>query len=246
MSEVELHYTDTHRPWLLNDGFDALHLFLQKLCGLAVLVSIFNDPVEDGLIRMYFCEEPDRPFFSAYDTDTYPEDGWSGFLFQPHDFIYGPFPTSGYGKRPERTRWFTVMYARVEHNPEHGLSNVSQLSAPRLRPSILVEEFGFDAEQLVEPDGTLGIRFEYSNLRLQGAITHNLYRELGLEIVQEHHVKRLPAYQNFLNAKRGNGVSFERYYSQEYDPDTRRWRGVANGFEKDGWFSQRKVKVWLE
>lgn len=251
MPQIQLRYHEeiNRRIWLRDDGFERLHMVILKGCDLICELSASLPSERD--YNLVFHDVFSRSVsFTLFDTDTYPSDGYKSIFFCPHDKTPGPFGDFGFGVDNPDERAFTVYCGHIAPNPDHGRLNASQRCAPRLRKSIFVPEWSFSAVHHFSGGApTSNFSYWFLPMDLQGSnssSSHGLLREFGLEFITSEQVKQLDSYRHLLKAEPSFELGYQSYFEQEWDPDMRRWRGVASGRVRAGWLTSEKRKFLLD
>ena len=252
MSAISLQFNPDlpRRLWLLDEGFGRLHGVIRGACERAHSLSSSIAVGSTGTdIRYYDVDHP-VVSFSLYDTDTYPPDGYSGMFLCLHDFIPGPFGNLGsLAKMGQAERMISLHYGQIVHNPGHGISNVSQREAPRLRKSIFQEFWGFRADHVFRnalPTTEFLYSVQATDMSGSNPNVAGLVALLELNPVDVNALRRLPEYTRLLSSNVILSTENCRFYEQELNRDTEQWHGFVNVQVKTGFLSSEWQRVFLE
>lgn len=252
-----LEYRLHSRVWLMDNGFERLHEFVNKLCDLAYLASCRIPSIESEN-KCY--DVVSDIHFPRYDTDFYPPDGYESIFVEFHDFIPSPFGNQGV--RAEATdydRPMRIFMGRVEPNPSHGKGNVSQTEPPRLRKSKLIEKWGIDVDhRFADRLPTLDFSYSLTSHHVGWQSEHSpnykgLLSVLGLVpvvgegkygIVRGQCVTSLPEVQKALSEVDGS-IVYEVVHEEDWLPSRQVWRPFIDVTVKSGWFSTEKRRIFL-
>ena len=148
---------------------------------------------------------------------------------------------------------------RIDPNPQHGKNNASHAHPPRLRKSILVEEWGFSVGHYFlddQPTPNFSYSLTNSDLSLQGEYSTNyigLLSLLKLVVVTGGHpycpvkgalATDIQAVRNALSKANGTLVN-PSVYSEEWRPETSSWQPFIDVKSRSGWFSSKIQRLYI-
>ena len=254
---TNLEYSLHSRVWLLDGGFERLHLFVNELCNLAYEKSAKVSPSES---QDQCYDTISEIHFSRYDTDFFPPDGYESIFVEFRDFIPSPFGNQGV--REDATdfdRPMRIFLGRVDHDPEHGKSNVSETKQPRLRKSKLVEKWGISVDhRFIERKPTLDFSYSLTAYAVSGQSQYSpnykgLLSILRLEVVtgggqyclvKGKPVASLPDVRKVLSNCNGS-IIYESVHEEEWQSANRTWQPFVDVTVKSGWFSSEKLRIYF-
>lgn len=254
---TNLKYSLHSRVWLLDGGFEKLHLFINELCNLVYGKSAKVSPSESDN-QCY--DTISEIHFPRYDTDFYPPDGHESVFVEFDDFIPSPFGNQGVREgATDFDRPMRIFFGRVEHDPDHGKNNVSETKQPRLRKSKLVEKWGISVNHIfIDRKPTLDFSYSLTAYALswQDKYSPNykgLLSVLGLEavsgvgqycLVKGKPVTSLTDVRKALSDSNGT-IVYEPIHEEEWLPASKSWQPFVSVTVKSGWFSSEKRRLYL-
>ena len=246
---TNLKYALPWRIFLLDNGFDKLHKFVNDICDLAYIVSCRIDPNKS---RNQCYDTISNICFSRYETDFYPEDGYESIYIEFNDTIPSPFGELGVKQDAINfERSMRIFMARIEYDPRHGESNYAETQTPRIRKSKLVEKWGLDVyHKYLNRQPT----FEFSYSITEYEISHQseyspnykgLLSTLGLITLSENERNKSNLFKNSLSNINISDVVYKTFLEEEWQQKISMWRPFIDVNMKTGWLSSEIRRIIL-
>lgn len=246
MSRVKLSCNENElRVWLQPLGHECLAEFISTV--LSEHHEMICQLPSSGVETVYY--DVFDPFckFALFQTDYYPPDGYESLFVFVSDLVPSPWGMLNPFGAGRRCRSISIALAKIVHDPYHAEHAVANLCHPRLRPSSVELEWGFDVEHIWQdgsPTNEYSFHCTSSDVRSTSHLL-SLLSHLGVEVVTTADINDL---QSVRDLERASGISiiFEDLYEERWDSDLEIWRGFVKINERKGFFGSRRDWRFVE